>query len=89
MMIIARNKVRDIDAFLKGGQERNDLFATAASSWQTFQDKDDPTSVVLEIEVTDMNKFVSILNDPANAQMSERHTVIQPVIISMPVASRS
>jgi hypothetical protein len=88
MMIIARNKVRDIDTFLKGGQERNDLFATAASSWQTFQDKDDPTSVVLEIEVTDMDKFVSILNAPANVEMSERHTVIRPVIISMPAASR-
>jgi hypothetical protein len=87
MMIIARNKVRDIDAFLKGAQERNDLFATAASSWQTFQDKDDLTSVVLVIEVTDMDKFVSILNDPTNAEMSERHTVIRPVIISMPAAS--
>jgi hypothetical protein len=43
--------------------------------------------VVLEIEVTDMDKFVSILNAPANAQMSERHTVIRPVIISMPAAS--
>lgn len=87
MMIIARHKVRDINTFLKGGQERNDLFATAASSWQTFQDKDDPTSVVMEIEVADMDKFVSILNDPANDEMSERHTVIRPVIISMPAAS--
>ena len=32
MMIIVRHKVSDLDAFLKGGQERNDLFATAASS---------------------------------------------------------
>ena len=87
MMIIARHKVRDINTFLKGGQERNDLFATATSSWQTFQDTDDPTSVVLVIEVTDMDKFFSILNDPVNAEMSERHTVIRPVIISTPAAS--
>ncbi len=83
--IVVRHKVSDIDAWLKGHQERVELFAPAISGFKTFQDSDDPKSVVLVIEVTDMEKLGAIINDPKNQDTKDRHTVLEPIIMSMPV----
>ena len=83
--IVARHKVGDIDTWLKGHQDRVNLFAPAVSGFKTFQDADDPKSVVLVIEVTDMEKLGAIINDPANAEIKARHTVQEPIIMSMQV----
>jgi hypothetical protein len=83
--IVARHKVRDIDAWLKGHEERVALFAPAISSFKTFQDTDDPKSVVLVVEVTDLEKLGAIINDPKNQEAKDRHTVIDPIIMSMQV----
>lgn len=50
----------------------------------TFQDADDPSSVVLVIEATDVEKLGAIINDPANAAKKAKHTVLEPITISMP-----
>ena len=83
--IVVRHKVGDIDAWLKGHTDRVALFAPAVSSFKTFQDTDDPKSVVLVVEVTDMEKLGAIINDPANAKLKDSHTVIEPLTMSMPV----
>jgi hypothetical protein len=85
--IVVRHKVRDIDAWLKGHQERIEIFAPAVSSIKTFQDTDDPKSVVLVLEVTDMEKLEAIMKDPHIMQdiAKDRHTVLEPIIMSMPV----
>jgi hypothetical protein len=83
--IVVRHKVSDIDAWLKGHQERVALFAPAISGFKTFQDTDDPKSVVLVGEVTDMEKLGAIINDPKNQDMKNSHTVIEPIIMSMQV----
>jgi hypothetical protein len=83
--VVARHKVGDFATWLKGHEERVRLFAPAVSSFKTFQDKDDPKSVVLVLEVTDMEKLVAIINDPKNQDVKDRHTVKEPIIISMPV----
>jgi hypothetical protein len=85
--IIARHKVRDIDAWLKGHQDRVEIFAPAVSNFKTFQDTDDPKSVVLVLEVTDMDKLTAIMKDPHIMQdiAKDRHTVLEPIIMSMPV----
>jgi hypothetical protein len=82
--IVGRHKVRDINAWLKGHQDRVDLFAPAVSGFKTFQDTDDPNSVVLVIEATDVALLGSIINDPKNQAMKDKHTVVDPVILSMP-----
>lgn len=84
--VVARHKVGDIDTWLKGHQDRVQLFAPAVSSFQTFQDSDDPKSVVLVMEVTDMDKLAAIIADPKNQEAKDRHTVKEPIIVSMPVA---
>jgi len=83
--IVARHKVGNIDTWLKDHQDRVNLFAPAVSSFKTFQDADNPNSVILVIEVTDMEKFESILKDPSNAAIKAKHTVQEPITISMQV----
>ncbi len=83
--IVVRHKVRDIDTWLKGHQERVEIFAPAVSSFKTFQDQDDPTSVILVLEVTDMEKMGAIMNDPNIQEAKDKHTVLEPIIMSMPV----
>jgi hypothetical protein len=45
----------------------------------------EPNSVVLVAEVTDIEKLGQIINDPKNQAVKDRHTVIEPIIMSMEV----
>ncbi len=83
--IVTRHKVGNIDAWLKGHHERVSLFAPAVSGFKTFQDTNDPNSVVLVIEVTDLEKLKAIINDPKNQGIKDKHTVLEPITMSMPV----
>ena len=83
--VVARHKVSDINAWLKGHQDRVNLLAPAISGFKTYQDTDDPNSVVLVIDATDLQKLAAIINDPANQAIKDLHTVIEPVTMSMPV----
>lgn len=85
--IVVRHKVRDINAWLNGHQDRVKIFSPAISGFKTFQDTDDPKSVVMVVEVTDMEKLEAIMKD---SQIMEdiaktKHTVLEPIIMSMPV----
>jgi len=83
--VIVRHKVGDYDTWIKGHQERADLFAPFASGFETFRDLSDPQSVVLLLDVTDMDKMKTVMSDPKNDEAKKRHTVIEPIIVSMPV----
>lgn len=83
--IVIRHKVGDMDAWLNGHQDRLELFAPAISGFKTFRDTDDDKTVVMVMEVTDLEKLRGIINDPKNFQIKARHTVLEPIIISMPV----
>jgi len=84
--VIARHRVGDFDTWLKGHEDRVNLFSPAISSFRTFQDQDDPKSVTLVFEVTDMEKLGAIINDPKVQEVKDRHTVLDPIIISTQVA---
>jgi hypothetical protein len=85
--IVIRHKVSDIDAWLKGHKDRVEIFAPAVTSFQTFQDSEDPKSVVLVLEVSDMDKLGAIMNNQHVMQdiAKNKHTVLEPIIMSMPV----
>ncbi len=84
--VIVRHKVGDFETWLKGHEDRVKIFAPAVSGFKTFQDQDDPKSVVLVLEVTDMEKLGAIMNDPTVQEAKDRHTVVDPVLLSIPVA---
>jgi hypothetical protein len=83
--IVTRHKVGDFDTWLKGHQDRLDVFGPVMSDLKTFQDADDPNSVVLVFEVTDMDKFEAILKDPSTDTLKKKHTVLEPITLSMQV----
>ena len=83
--VIVRHKVGDFDTWMKGHKDRAELFAPFSSGFQTFRDLSDPQSVVLLIDVSDMDKMREALADPKNDEVKKRHTVIEPIIVSMPV----
>jgi hypothetical protein len=84
--VVVRHKVGDYETWLKGHEDRVNIFAPAISGFKTFQDQDDPKSVVLVLEVTDMDKLGAIMNDPTVQDAKDRHTVVDPIVLSMPVA---
>lgn len=84
--VVVRHKVGDFETWLKGHEDRVKIFAPAVSSFKSFQDQDDPTSVVLVLEVTDMDKLGAIMTDPNTQEAKDRHTVKDPILLSMPVA---
>ncbi len=89
--IVVRHKVGDFDTWLNGHQDRVDLFSKFASEFHTFQDTDDPNSVVLVADVFDLDGMQKLLSDPEIMEKvaKEKHTVREPIIVSMPVTVKN
>lgn len=86
--VVISHKVGDFNTWLKGHQDRVDLFSKFASGFQTFQDTNDPNSVVLVAEVFDLEGMQALMSNPEVIEKiaKEKHTVIEPISVSMPVA---
>jgi hypothetical protein len=80
--VVTRHKVGDINEWIKGHQDRLELFAPAMTSYKAFQDMDDPNSVVLVIETTDLELLGAIINDPKTQPFKDKHTVLEPITLS-------
>jgi hypothetical protein len=85
--VVIRHKVGNIDTWLKGHQDRVELFGPLGPGFQEFQDTDDANSVVLVLQVTDMDKLNEMMKNPEVQKKKDEHTVIDPLIISMPVSA--
>ena len=85
--VVVRHKVGDFETWLKGHEDRVNIFAPAVSSFKTFQDQDDPKSVVLVLEVTDMEKLGALMTDPNIQEAKDRHTVKEPILLSTEVSA--
>lgn len=85
--VVIRHKVGNINTWLNGHQDRVELFSKFASSFQTFQDTNDPNGVVLVAEVFDMEGMQAIMSNPEVMEKiaKEKHTVLDPITVSMPV----
>jgi hypothetical protein len=83
--IIIRHKVRSFDTWLQGHQDRVNLFTPVVTSFKTFRDADDPDSIAMVLEVPDMDQFAVMMNDPKLQPFKDKHTVIDPVTVSMEV----
>jgi hypothetical protein len=79
--------VGNFDTWLKGHQDRVNLFSKFASGFQTFQDTDDPNSVVIVADVFDMEGMQKLFGDSEIMEKiaKQKHTVIEPITVSMPV----
>ena len=85
--VVIRHKVGDLNTWLKGHQDRVDLFSKFSSGFQTLQDTNDPNSVVLVADVFDLDKMQSLLSNAEVMEKiaKEKHTVREPITVSMPI----
>ena len=84
--IIIRHKVDNFDIWLKGHQDRINSFSPLVTSFKTFQDANDPNSIAMIMEVTDLEKLGEMVNDPALQPLKDKHTVIDPINVYVEVA---
>lgn len=80
--IVLRHRVGDFNTWIRAHQGRVEAFSSSVSSFRTFQDADDPNSVLLILEVKDMDKFNAMFSDPMIAEAKKQHTVIDPILMS-------
>jgi len=83
--IIVRHKVGNFDTWIKGHQDRVNAFSPMVTSFKTFQDANDPNSIAMVMEVTDLSKLADMINDPKLQPFKDKHTVIDPITVSMQV----
>ena len=86
--VVISHKVGNFDTWLKGHQDRVELFSKFASGFQTFRDTSDPNSIVLVADVFDLEGMQKLMG---NAEVMEKvakqkHTVLEPISVSMPVS---
>ena len=85
--VVIRHKVGNFDTWLKGHQDRVDIFSKFGHGFQTFQDVDDPNSIVLVADVDDMEGLQATMANPEIMEKiaREKHTVLDPITVSMQV----
>ena len=84
--IIVRHRVGNFDTWLKGHQDRVNVFSPLVKSFKTFRDTKDPNAIAMVMEVTDLEKLSEMMNDPKLQHYKEKHTVIEPIDVSVEVA---
>jgi hypothetical protein len=83
--IVARHRVGDFDTWTRAHEERAKIIGQASSSFKTFQDVDDPNSIVLVIETDEPGRLAAMMDDPQFAAVKASHTVIDPIVVSAEV----
>jgi hypothetical protein len=83
--IIIRHKVGNFDTWLNGHQDRINSFTPLVKNFKTFRDANDPNSIAMVMEVTDMDKLGEMVNDPKMKPLKDKHTVIDPIDIYVEV----
>ena len=85
--VVIRHKVGNFDTWLKGHQDRVELFSKFGTGFNTFQDIDDPNSIVIVAEISDLEGMQALMNNREVMEnvAKEKHTVIEPIKVSMPV----
>jgi len=83
--IIVRHKVGKFDTWLKGHQDRVNVFSPLVKRFKTFQDANDPNSIAMVMEVADLEKLAEMMKDPKLQHFKDKHTVIEPITISVEV----
>ena len=83
--IVARHRVGDFGTWIRAHEDRVEVLGQVSSSFKTFQDVDDPNSVVLVIETDEPGNLAAIVDDPGFADLKVSHTVIDPIIVSAEV----
>ena len=83
--IIIRHKVGNFDTWLKGHEDRVRIFSPLVKNFQTFQDSEDPNSIAMVMEVSDLKKLGEMVEDPELRPFKDKHTVLDPISVYVQV----
>jgi hypothetical protein len=62
--VVFQHRVGDFNKWIAGHEDRVRIFSSVCTGFRTFQDTNDPNSVTLVMEVTDMEKLEEMMKDP-------------------------
>ncbi len=76
--VVATHAVGDMDTWLAGGNEREELFKTFSSAYRIFRHVE-KSEVSIVLEAVDLQKMKAVLGSSEATEAKARHTVIEPV----------
>ncbi len=76
--VVATHAVGDMDTWLAGGSERQELFKGFSSGYRIFRHVE-KSEVSIVFEDVDLEKMKAMLGSSETAEAKARHTVIDPV----------
>jgi hypothetical protein len=83
--VVVTHAVGNIDTWLKGGADREELFAKFCSSHRIFRHPDDASRVSLVCENVDLAKLKATMETAEANAAKAKHTVIDPIEIYIEV----
>ncbi len=82
--VVAIHAVGDMDTWLAGGSERQDVFKNFSSGYRIFRHAE-KNEVAIDWEGADIEKMKAVLGSSEAAEAKARHTVIDPIEIYIEV----
>ncbi len=82
--VVATHAVGDMDTWLAGGSERQELFKGFSSGYRIFRHAE-KNEVSIVLEGVDLEKMKVTLESSEAANAKARHTVIEPVDVYVEV----
>ncbi len=82
--VVATHAVGDMDTWLAGGSERQELFKGFSSGYRIFRHAE-KNEVSIVLEGVDLEKMKATLESSEAANAKARHTVIEPVDVYVEV----
>ncbi len=82
--VVATHAVGDMDTWLAGGSERQDVFKNFSSGYRIFRHAE-KNEVAIVWEGADIEKMKAVLGSSEAAEAKARHTVIDPIEIYIEV----
>ena len=82
--VVATHAVGDMDTWLAGGSERQELFKRFSSGYRIFRHVE-KNEVSIVLEGVDLEKMKATLESSEAANAKARHTVIEPVDVYVEV----
>ncbi len=76
--VVVTHAVGDMDAWLKGGEDRKALFLKVCSSYRIFR-QDGTNRVSIVCENVDLAKMQEMMSAPETAKAKAAHTVTDPI----------
>ena len=82
--VIATHAVGNMDTWLAGGAEREEIFSTFCSGYSIFRHPEQNRVSLIWRDV-DMERFETAMKDPKAVEGKVRHTVLDPIDIYVEV----